>query len=170
MSNVGRPRTGLKKCTHCGSTKRDSNGQCNCRNTLYRALRGVAKTTAEKAAKHYNVALKNKKGDPQAALAITREAYPALQPKRAAKKAAPAKKAVAKKTAKKAASKKAETVAVTPKKAPRYTAVLSDGETKTVARKDAAINWAVKQANGSQTWQVKVEGSGKVVAVSDDLL
>src|SRR5690349_18964771 len=93
MSNVGRPRTGLKKCAYCGSTKRDSNGQCSCRNTLYRALRNAPKSIKGKVTTHFNVALKNKKGDPQSALAVTREAYPAIAPKprkAATKKAAPA--------------------------------------------------------------------------------
>lgn len=37
MSNAGRPRTEMKPCPHCGSTDRDSNGQCACRNAAYRA-------------------------------------------------------------------------------------------------------------------------------------
>lgn len=39
MSNVGRPRVGMKPCVHCKSTKRDSNGQCACRNKAYRLAR-----------------------------------------------------------------------------------------------------------------------------------
>ena len=36
MNNIDRPRTGLPSCKFCGSTDRDSNGQCACRNVLYR--------------------------------------------------------------------------------------------------------------------------------------
>ena len=42
MSNAGRPRSGMKPCPFCGSRNRDSNGQCHCRNVLYRAVRGAA--------------------------------------------------------------------------------------------------------------------------------
>lgn len=42
MSNKGRPREGMKPCEFCGSTSRDSNGQCSCRNNLYRLMRKVA--------------------------------------------------------------------------------------------------------------------------------
>lgn len=49
MSNVGRPRTGFKPCPHCGSTDRDSNGQCHCRNLAYRAARKAALAATKKA-------------------------------------------------------------------------------------------------------------------------
>jgi hypothetical protein len=39
MSNLGRPRAGLPGCAVCGSTDRDSNGQCHCRNLAYRLTR-----------------------------------------------------------------------------------------------------------------------------------
>jgi hypothetical protein len=36
MSNVNRPRVEHKPCPFDGATVRDSNGQCHCRNVLYR--------------------------------------------------------------------------------------------------------------------------------------
>lgn len=36
MSNANRSRTDKKPCQFDGSTERDSNGQCHCRNVLYR--------------------------------------------------------------------------------------------------------------------------------------
>ena len=63
MSNINRPRTGLPKCPHCGDTTRDSNGQCHCRNILYRTLRAIGTDeTARTAARSiYNEALVNGK-------------------------------------------------------------------------------------------------------------
>jgi hypothetical protein len=81
MSNIGRPRTGLKPCPHCKSKDRDSNGQCHCRNVLYRALRGASKATAAKAKAHYDAALSRFKGKVDRALADTREEYPSLAAK-----------------------------------------------------------------------------------------
>jgi len=86
MSNVGRPREGLKPCRFCKSTERDTNGQCHCRNVLYRATRLVTKSTADKAKAHYNAVLVAKKGDIEKALADTREEYPSLVKPRAKSK------------------------------------------------------------------------------------
>lgn len=52
MSNKGRSRTGFKPCQHCGSTDRDSNGQCACRNKAYREkAKNAAKSNAPLPAK-----------------------------------------------------------------------------------------------------------------------
>jgi hypothetical protein len=194
MSNVNGKRTGLKPCTFCASTNRDSNGQCRCRNTIYRATRGAADATKKKAIKHFDAALKTAKGDPAKALASTREEFPSLAPKRAAKKAAPAKKttpakkAAAKKAAapaKKAAAKKAaapkkgkaadaaadaiveETKKAVAPSVGKYVLEIKDGFTdpKGYARKDAAVKNGVRS---QEEWTVTL--NGKVVAQSDDLL
>jgi hypothetical protein len=179
MSNVGRPRTGLKACPYCKDTTRDSNGQCHCRNVAYRALRGAPKTTAEKARKVYNDALKGNKGDVDKALAAMREEFPSLAAKarkapadkkpKAEKKTAKQKKAAVAKAdkiiedAKAAVAEKAETKA----EPERYFLHIDDDFTdpKAYARKDAAVKNGVR--SGEQ-WHVVYKG--KTVAASDDLL
>jgi hypothetical protein len=195
MSNVNGKRTGLKPCEHCGSKNRDSNGQCRCRNTLYRALKDAPAATKQKATKHFNAALKTAKGDAAKALASTREEFPSLAPKRkapadrkspakktAAKKATPAKKTAAKKAtpAKKAATPKkgkaadeaADAIVEETRKAVapsvgKYVLEIKDGFTdpKGYARKDAAVKNGVRS---NEEWTVTL--NGKIVAQSDDLL
>lgn len=182
MSNAGRPRTGLKKCPHCADTTRDSNGQCHCRNVLYRALRGTAKATAEKARRVYNDALKANKGNIDKALTEMREEFPSLAAKtrkapadkkpKAEKKTPAQKKAAVKKADKiidEAKQKAAEAAkADEPKAEPeRYVLHIEDEWTdpKPYARKDAAIKNGVRSG---EAWRVVYKG--KVVAVSDDVL
>jgi hypothetical protein len=178
MSNIGRPREGMKPCPHCGSKDRDSNGQCRCRNTLYRLTKPLTKTDAARAKEIFTEVLNRKGGTAEKAQAEVRVAFPT--PVRAAKAA---KKAVAKKTiAKKAAKpptrvqREAEDAAVkaakkvaddaTEKRDPeRYLLVLDDFEEVKYARKDAAIKNGVRSG---QAW--KVVYKGKVVAQSDDLI
>ena len=176
MSNIGRPRTGLKACAYCGSTERDSNGQCHCRNVAYRVLRTAAKTTADKARRVYDAALKTHKGDTDKALAAMREEFPSLAAK-ARKAPADRKAASPKKAAKKAAAKKAAPAKKTPEQAgaedsgkaepERYILNIEDDFTdpKPYARKDAAIKNGVRS---DEKWNVTYKG--KVVAQSDDVL
>jgi hypothetical protein len=170
MSNIGRPRTGMKPCPYCGDKNRDSNGQCRCRNAAYRAFRGVAKTTADKARKVYNDALKNNKGDVAKALTTTREEFPSLvKVRQPADRKAPTKKATKPKKGKDA-DKAADAIVEKAKekaKAPRYVLVIKDGFTDPYeyARKDAAVKNGVKSG---EEWEVTL--NGKVVAQSDDLL
>jgi hypothetical protein len=162
----------MKACGHCGSTERDSNGQCRCRNTIYRATRGAAKATADKARRFYDSALKASKGDVVKALQGTREEFPSPAPAR--KAPADRKPKAERKTPaqKKAATKKAEEIiedarkAVAEKAEPeRYLLVVDDFEEHRLARKDAAIKRGIKSG---QPWTVFYKG--KVVAASDDLL
>ena len=178
MSNVDRPRTGLKACPFDGATERDSNGQCHCRNVLYREVRKAPQQKA-KIEKTFNGLLKD--GEPiVVALNGTREAVPALV--RTTKKAAAAKKAAkpkgekastatkpkAKKATKKAAAtaeKAAEPEAEKATDKARYVLTVADWEEKPFARKDAAIKAGVRSG---EDW--KVVYKGKTVAASDDLL
>jgi hypothetical protein len=185
MSNIGRPRTGLKACGYCGSTERDSNGQCHCRNVAYRVLRTAAKTTADKARRVYDSALKSNKGSVEKALASMREEFPSLAAKArkapADKKAASTKKGSTKKTAAAkthdpAKPEKAGDKGLTPEQAgaqdtksepERYVLNILDDFTdpKPYARKDAAIKNGVRS---DAAWNVTYKG--KVVAQSDDVL
>jgi hypothetical protein len=185
MSNVNRPRTGLKACTFDGATDRDSNGQCHCRNVGYRLVR---KAPQKKTAilKAFDGALKDGKSI-EDAVAAAQGAVPALAPK---PRKAPAKKTPAKgkKTSstkppkgQKAKDKAAEIVkeavekvtgteAVAPaeKADPaRYVLNILDDFTdpKPYARKDAAIKNGVRSG---EVWNVTYKG--KVVAQSDDVL
>jgi flagellar biosynthesis GTPase FlhF len=194
MSNVNRPRKGMKACPHCASTDRDSNGQCHCRNVAYRALRGSAKTTAEKARKVYDATLKSAKGDTDKALAAMREEFPSLAAKarkapadnkpKAEKKTAAQKKAAKAKADKqiadakdlareKAATKKAHEdneaaleADADPLKG-KYVLHIEDDFTDPYpySRKDLAVKNGVKSG---EAWRVVL--NGKVVAVSDDVL
>lgn len=186
MSNVNRPRTGLKPCPFDGSTERDSNGQCACRNTLYRLVQRSTTGDAPNVKVTFNDVLQGKKKNtiPDAVEAV-RKAFPYLapQPRKAAEKKAAAPKAEKKTAAqKKAAVKKAEKIieeatdkAVKKAKADadkavaksgKYTLVLADETTTEYARKDAAVKAGIR---AKQEWRV-IAPSGKVVAVSDDLI
>jgi len=189
MSNVGRPREGMKKCVRCNSTKRDSNGQCACRNVLYRALRNVIPAKRAKIVAFYDEALKTNKGNVAKALAATREDFPSIAP---AKKA-PAKKTLTKRqqtivNSRKAAIKKAaasekaqreaedeavkkarkeadKAILNRPEAKNRYVLTGANvNETSTFARKDAAIKNGIR-SGGAWT----VTRNGKVVASSEDL-
>jgi hypothetical protein len=196
MSNVNRPRTGMKPCAFDGATDRDSNGQCKCRNVLYRLTQRAATADQPKVKVTYNDVLKGTKGaqDKQIekAVAAVREAFPYLAAKKTAaaksgkapkaeKKTAAQKKAAVKKADKiidEAKQKAAEDAAVKAAKAEadkateakvgkgKYVLVLADGTTSEYARKDAAVKAGIR---AEQDWQVKAP-SGKVVAVSDDLI
>jgi hypothetical protein len=88
MSNTDRPRTNMKPCPFDKSTDRDSNGQCHCRNVLYRLSRVITDPeTFEAASKSYNNALKKGKTIDEAREAAKKKAGIA----KPAKKAAPAK-------------------------------------------------------------------------------
>ena len=96
MSNINRPRTNLKPCPFDGVTKRDSNGQCHCRNVAYRTISQIVGDEQKaKARKTFDAALK--KG------ATIDEARAKIAPAKAAKKA-PAK------AAKKAPAKATKTI------------------------------------------------------------
>jgi hypothetical protein len=86
MSNAGRPRTGLKQCSKCRSTSRDSNGQCHCRNVLYRLKARAAKKDQPKIAALYDDTLASTKGKVDRAVAAVREEFPSLAKPRKARK------------------------------------------------------------------------------------
>jgi hypothetical protein len=157
MSNIGRPRTGLKACTFCGSTERDSNGQCHCRNIVYRL---VAKAPQQKAKiiKTFNAALAEGE-NVEGAANVTRAKVPAV-----GKVKVPAKKAAKKAPAKKAAKKAEPTPApVGPDETkPRYILTVDGFEETPYARKDAAIKNGVRSG---QEWTVTYKG--KTVATSE---
>lgn len=187
MSNAGRPRTGFKPCPFCASKERASNGQCACRNSLYRLTKAATSDSmAKKVAVLFNGAVKS--GDATKAVARVREEFPSL----ARTKTAPTKKALAKKTEadKRAArvaakeNKKNADVAAKDKaahadvtvdalldgpasKPERYVLNILDDFTdpKPYARKDAAVKNGVRSG---EDWNVTYKG--KVVAASDDLL
>ena len=179
MSNANRPRTGLKACPFDGATDRDSNGQCHCRNVLYREVKKAPQQKA-KIQKAYDGMLKDGESI-AAALEAARTAVPALA--RPTKKAAvPAKKAskkTASKQAKKAQAKAEKIIAeefakVEEKQAeaakatadkPRYLLQVDGWEETSYARKDAAIKNGVRSG---KPWTVVYKG--KNVATSDDLL
>ena len=61
MSNTERPRTKMKPCPYDGDTSRDSNGQCHCRNVLYRLTRTAATPAdAETMTEVFNKTVKKK--------------------------------------------------------------------------------------------------------------
>jgi cell division septation protein DedD len=152
MSNVGRPRTELKGCPFDGATTRDSNGQCHCRNVLYRERR-KAPQQEKKIEKTFNQALKAGK-TPEEALVILRDAVPALKPTRKprAEKAAPAKKA----------AKPEPKPEPEPEAKPRYVLTVDGFEETPYARKDAAIKNGVRSGE-----PFTVTYKGKIVHTSD---
>lgn len=99
MSNTDGKKEGLRPCPYDNSTNRDSNGQCHCRNVLYRLSQKVNKADRPKVAKVYNDTLEANKDtlkpveNIETALTAVRAKFPALKPKVALK--APAKKAAA---------------------------------------------------------------------------
>jgi hypothetical protein len=161
MSNIGRPRTGLKACTFCGSTERDSNGQCHCRNIVYRL---VAKAPQQKTKiiKTFNAALAEGENI-EGAANMTRAKVPAV-----GKVKVPAAKKVAKKAAKKAKKAPAKKSEPTPvpvgpdETKPRYILTVDGFEETPYARKDAAIKNGVRSG---QEWTVTYKG--KTVATSE---
>ena len=171
MSNAGRPRTNLKACPFDGATERDSNGQCHCRNVLYREVRKAPQQKA-KIQKTYDGLLKDGEGV-VGALAGARAAVPALAAasRKPAATKAPAKKATKKAATSKPVKEKAEKpapAAKAEKPAPdRYVLHIEDGFTdpKGYARKDAAVKNGVRSG---ESWKVMLKG--KTVAASDDLL
>jgi hypothetical protein len=184
MSNVGRPRTGLKPCPNCGSTARDTNGQCACRNALYRITRRAATDDVARIKKSFDTAIGNGSGDVEEARAVVAKKFPYLAKKAPAKKA-PAKKAAkgkkaaaAKKAAAPKPSKKAQAqapAAPAPKPEPAAPAadpkaryllqVEGEAEPRRYARKDAAVKNGVRSG---KAWEVLYKA--KVVAASSDLL
>ena len=155
MSNIDGKRTGLKPCKFDGSTDRDSNGQCHCRNVAYRL---VSKAPQQKAKilKAFNAALADGE-NVEGAANVTRAAVPATGKVR---------KPAAKKATKKAAVKpKAEKATPAPTEKPtpeRYILVVDGFEETPYARKDAAIKNGVRSG---QEWVVNYKG--KTVATSE---
>jgi hypothetical protein len=175
MSNVGRPRTGLRACPYCGSTERDSNGQCACRNTLYRLRQRASTADQPKVKTTYDDVLKGKGGSIEDAVLAVRQKFDYLAPKKAAAptkggkgKASKPEPKKATKAQKKAQVEKAEKVIedAKAKAGPaRYLLDVEGQDQKAYARKDAAIKNGVRSG---QAWTVTYKG--KVVAGSDDLL
>jgi hypothetical protein len=140
MSNAGRPRTGFKPCQHCGSTDRDSNGQCHCRNVAYREARKAALAKTQKPKQ-------NKK-----------KAQPKPQPPITVPKKAKGLKVVH--TTTEPEPVKTEP---TPKPTPeRYILTVDGFEETPYARKDAAIKNGVRSG---MEWTVTYKG--KIVATSE---
>jgi len=160
MSNKGRPTAGLKPCPHCGSGDRDSNGQCRCRNVLYRLTKGLNPRTGDKARARdlYNETLAKKGGTVEKATAALRAEFPAP-----ARKVREAKKATAKKALSgKAAAKKA--AAVTREAVTQYRA--DKVALATVTPIDArAVTHALKDTGESFVCLCGFEGKGTAPSV-----
>jgi hypothetical protein len=173
MSNADRTREAKPACPFDGATVRDSNGQCHCRNVLYREWQKDL-SIKDDMTLIFNKALLD--GDSiETALAAVRAEFPHLVRTRKinATPTPAAPPAVVETPAVVEDEKKPTTaeiikdeVAVEKAEKPRYVlAFVPSGQTTEYARKDAAIKAGVRSGG---EWTVSYKG--KKVAQSDELL